>query len=371
MKHVSAGLLVLGASSAAAVAVAALACGPSSPAASDDAGVDAGSDGPLTLPADLEACGTTEPKDVPPASFEVDLRTPPVKLGDGVRANALVLSGGATVSFETVTSSGYQSQGGSGNLMQSAQPLGGTATTIFDESGEGDSSLDIAETNGTPVTGSRKLSDYEAQATADPRYDLAYRVLIQRFVGPLTAFASAPTPGRPATQPNDRWIDSLTPVSFADATIRLRPSGDAACHVRNLKRIVALGHGPADLTTVSGLSLDAVATADNAPLVELYARTANVTSRVSVVAVHSGLTKSGASLLAAGAAPCTLGDLAACAALVESVKSRVSKSQDGIGSPGESDAKAAALPAGWIFQFGGLSALDAPQDAGSEAGDGG
>jgi hypothetical protein len=330
-----------------------LGCGTSGSSSTSDAGVDsdAGSaDAAVTLPADLEVCGATAPADDAPAfngGFQVTV--PSIHLGDGVRNGALVGTPTSPTAFEKAASATGQASV-SAVFFDDAQPLraytgdpknydyGAHVDTITDPL-----TLNVFEAYGS-VTGAHAFTtkDFERWVRADQTLDIVRRGVYQTYGA--DALGSGFTPTGEPTMMGDEYVFDLSSALLLDVDIRIRPHGDAACHIRNMKRLLNPGHVAQPTDANGQLTLEDL----SSPIIAAYVAQHGVTGTTHALALG---TMPGDPF--AGTTPCDLAKPAACGpwatAVIANAHALLAKQPQG---PAPDAIFKGTLPSGWIILGG-------------------
>jgi hypothetical protein len=282
------------------------------------------------LPKDLETCNATASPSQKGPTGTVAFAGAPLALGDGVR-NGVLIASLMTAGTVDAPMQGLSSIGNSNAIPLSS----------------GDHVLQADITSGMYYTfdlvpnGDAKLNAYESAATIEPTTDIALREMAQSFQSGVTGGSFTATPGAPATEAGDTYVWEIDAMALFDATISVRFTKDAACHVRNIARILGQSGGPVALH-------DVLASGDGTrSLVEKYAKTAPASE--VVLTVLTTLTT------APGIDPskltCSFTDLTTCDAAVTAIDS-AETAFAGIESkslPTTTDYANQTMPNGWSY----------------------
>jgi len=294
--------------------------------------IDTGIPTDAPLPKDLETCNDTASPSQPGPTGIIAFAGTPAALGDGVRNGALIGS------LMTATSEASPEQGVSTSETLNAVPLS-----------SGDHVLDnelSSKTGSEPYTfelvpnGDAKLLAYESAATVDATTDVALRDTFEVFQTGVFSDDFTPTAGA-TPKASDTYVFEVNAMALFDATVSVRFTKDAACHVKNIARILGQTDGPVALN-------DVLASGDaTRALVEKYAKTAPASS--VVITMLTTLTT--APSIDLPKLSCTFTDLTTCDAVLsafESAESAFGKIEAN-GAPTKADYLTQMMPNGWTY----------------------
>jgi hypothetical protein len=334
-----------------------LGCGTSSTSASQDGGTstaEGGADASITLPSTLETCGATAPMDNAASfngSFQVTV--PTIHLGDGVRMGALVGTPGSQTAFEKATGAAFMG-GGSGSLSlvstDDASPLiaytGDPAN--YDYGNHVDAITDPLPINafeqyGT-VTGAHAFTtkQFEGWVQVDPKLDISWRASYQAF-GDVASGSGFTSTGA-STMTGDQYLFEIGAALLLDVDVRIRPAGDAACHIRNIKRVLSPGGVLAPDADTQEVSLDDLSDASVNAYLQMY----GVKGTTHALALG---TVAGDPF--AGTTPCDLSQAAACTTWQKAVTVNARALLSNVPNPPSADDLfKGTVPKGWIIIAG-------------------
>jgi len=318
------------------------------PTADTDAGTP---DASIVLPPTLETCGTTAPPDdAAPFTGAFQVSVPTVHLGDGVRNDALVGTPGSQIAFEQATSAEYMTNGASTTLFDdTANPL--VAYTgdpkSYDYTQHTDAITDPLPINALEaygqVTGAHAFTtkDFERWVHADFKLDIAWRGSYQ-VLGDVATGKNFTSTGQPKMA-GDAYLFGIFSAWIIDIDVRIRPAGDAACHIRNMKRILTAGGDLPPDADSKYLDFETLSDASVIAYIQRY----NVKGTTHALSLGTS-----ADDPFAGTTPCDLAQPDKCKPWRDAIIAKAHTFKQGDG-PTADDLFQGKVPKGWII-LGGL-----------------